>query len=271
MSTNTPIVSVLMTSYNREAYIEQAIQSVLASDLTDFELIICDDCSLDATVEIARKYASIDARVRVFEHNQNIGDYPNRNRAASYALGKYIKYLDSDDAMYPHTLSMMVNCMEQFPEAGFGLSSMPEPSRVYPVLLEPQKIYWEHFFGFGHFDRAPGSAIIKKSVFDDVGGFSGKRMIGDYEMWFTLARKYSMVKYPRELVWTRHHAGQEFQSAYAKQYPVLKKQVLDTALLHADCPLNQLQIKQVQRKIFLDNFKHKIQHLFSSFWRSLAS
>jgi hypothetical protein len=161
--------------------------------------------------------------------------------------------------------------MEQFPEAGFGLSSLPEPGRVYPVLLQPKEIYLEHFFGFGHFDRAPGSAIIKKSVFDAVGGFSGKRMIGDFEMWFTLARKFSMVKYPRELVWTRHHAGQEFQSAYAKQYPVLRKQVIDTALLHPDCPLNQTQIKLVQSKIFKDNIKYKIQHFFSSFWRSLAS
>jgi hypothetical protein len=266
---NTPIVSVLMTSYNREAYIEQAILSVLASIYADFELIICDDCSIDATLEIARKYAAIDPRIRVFEHSQNIGDYPNRNRAASYAIGKYIKYLDSDDAMYPHTLSMMVGCMEQFPNAGFGLSSMPEPGRFYPVLLEPKEIYWEHFFGFGHFDRAPGSAIIKKSVFDEVGGFSGKRMIGDYEMWFKLGRKFPMVKYPRELVWTRQHSGQEFQSAYAKQYPSLRKEVLETALSHPDCPLNEEQLNKVQRKIRKDNIKYKIQILISNIWHRL--
>ncbi len=261
-----PIVSVLMTSYNRAPYIGEAIESVLASVLTDFELIICDDCSSDQTVAIAKKYAAIDARVRVYEHAENLGDYPNRNRAASYAQGKYIKYLDSDDAMYPHTLQFMVACMEKFPEAGFGLSSMPEPGRSYPVLLQPREIYLEHFYGFGHFDRAPASAIIKKTAFDQVGGFSGKRMIGDYEIWFKLGRSFPMVKFTRELVWTRHHAGQEFQSAYAKQYPKLRAEVLDAALSHPDCPLHKTQVEQVYRKLKRDRVKDKIQSMLHWGW-----
>ena len=50
----------------------------------------------------------------------NLGDYPNRNKAASYAKGKYIKYLDADDLIYPHGLEVMVHTMEQFPKAGLG-------------------------------------------------------------------------------------------------------------------------------------------------------
>ncbi len=261
-----PIVSVLMTSFNRAAFIGEAIESVLSSHLTDFELIICDDCSTDETVSIAKKYASNDARIRVIEHTDNIGDYPNRNRAASYAKGKYIKYLDSDDAMYPHTLQFMVTCMERFPEAGFGLSSIPEAGRTYPVLLQPRETYLEHFYGFGHFDRAPASAIIKKSAFDQVGGFSGKRMIGDYEMWFKLGRSFPMVKFTRELVWTRHHAGQEFQSAYAKQYPILRQEVLDAAMSASNCPLNRNEIERIYRKLKRDRLKDKIQSILHWGW-----
>jgi len=87
-----PIVSVLMTSYNREDFIGEAIQSVLNSTFKDFELIICDDGSTDKTVEIARSFEKADPRVKVFINPKNLGDYPNRNQAASHATGKYLKY-----------------------------------------------------------------------------------------------------------------------------------------------------------------------------------
>src|SRR4051812_47750099 len=95
--TDLPLVSVLMTSYNREKYIAQAIESVIASTYSNLELIIVDDCSKDSTVSIARSYAENDKRVKVYVNEKNLGDYPNRNKAASYATGKYLKYVDADD------------------------------------------------------------------------------------------------------------------------------------------------------------------------------
>src|SRR5271156_3108445 len=104
-----------MTAYNREKYIAQAIDSILESTYKNFELIIVDDCSKDKTVEIAKGYAQKDSRVKVFINEKNLGDYPNRNKAASYANGKYLKYVDSDDVVYPTGLEVFVNSMEQFP------------------------------------------------------------------------------------------------------------------------------------------------------------
>src|SRR5438309_1057271 len=98
---SNPLVSILMTSYNRERYIAEAIESALKSTYTEFELIIVDDGSKDRTVEIARSFESKDKRVKVYVNEHNLGDYPNRNRAAGYATGKYIKYLDADDMIYP--------------------------------------------------------------------------------------------------------------------------------------------------------------------------
>ena len=65
MIVTKPLVSVLMTAYNREQYLAEAIESVLASTFTHFELIIADDCSTDRTVEIAKSYASRDSRVSI--------------------------------------------------------------------------------------------------------------------------------------------------------------------------------------------------------------
>ena len=87
-SSTTPLVSVLMTAYNREKYIAEAIESVLASTYTFFELIIVDDCSTDNTVLIAKSYQERDPRIKLFVNKQNLGDYPNRNVAASFASGE---------------------------------------------------------------------------------------------------------------------------------------------------------------------------------------
>ena len=75
---------------------------MLASSYQDWELIIVDDVSTDTSAAIAKSYEKKDARIKVYVNEQtNLGDYPNRNKAASYAKGKYIKYLDADDIDIP--------------------------------------------------------------------------------------------------------------------------------------------------------------------------
>lgn len=113
-SDHNVFISVLMTAYNREKYISQSIESVLSSTHNDFELIIVDDCSKDKTVEIAKWYEKTDSRIRVYVNEENLGDYPNRKKAVTFASGKYIKYLDSDDIMYPSCLETMVTSVSIF-------------------------------------------------------------------------------------------------------------------------------------------------------------
>lgn len=204
-----PLVSVLMTSYNREDYIAEAIESVLSSTYENYELIIVDDCSKDNTVAVAEKYAAKDTRIKVYINKQNLGDYVNRNKAAGYANGKYIKYWDSDDIMYPHCLDVMVRCMEQFPGAGFGLIKphMHPYNTPYPFVIEkPFEVYvTQHNL----FSNSPGSAIIVREVFNKLGGFSGKRYIGDFEFWLKISQQYAMVVIPGFLGWDRTHDNQE--------------------------------------------------------------
>lgn len=258
--TTRPILSVLTTAYNREKFIADAIQSVLASSFTDFELIVVDDHSTDRTVEIARDFEAKDSRVRVYVNEKNLGDYPNRNEAASYARGKYIKYLDSDDIVYPHGLGFMVNSMEQFPDAGFGLASRADDYRCYPVCISPAEIFMENFKGYGHFYRAPGSSIMKREVFEKEGGFSGERMIGDLDLWLRLAKKYPMVKFPFDLYWNRIHDGQEFNTEYARRiYPVKTQLLIDQSLTDPACPLSTDQKAEILKGIRSNRKREKFR------------
>jgi len=247
-----PLVSVLMTAYNREKYIAEAIESVLASTYTNFELIIVDDCSKDDSVNIARSYAAKDERIKVYVNEKNLGDYPNRNRAASYAKGKYIKYVDADDLIYPHSLDIMVKNMENFPEAGWGLLSLPQDEqRPFPFMLYPEEIYRRNYIEKKMvFHKAPLSAIIRKDVFDAVNGFKDVRHYGDSELWHRLSLKYPLVLLHDGLVWWRRHEDQEAKKRKDKWW--VGVETINAALenvLDKDCPLSEDDKKFVIRRL----------------------
>ncbi len=235
------MVSVLMTVYNREKYIRQAIESVLSSTFQDFELLLVDDGSSDSSVSIIRNFEKKDPRVKLHINEKNLGDYNNRNRAAQLATGKYLKYVDADDMIYPNGLEVMVNMMEQFPEAGYGLASLEQDkTRIYPFLLNGQEAYRRHYFEQPLFHKAPLSAIIKKDAFDTVGGFSGKRYLGDFEMWHLLSERFPALLMPQGVVWYREHDEQEMQNNRTDHSIPFKYLKCSEYLLKRDeCPLNE--------------------------------
>ena len=251
MEIQQPIVSVLMTAYNREQYIAEAIESVLASTYTNFELIIVDDCSVDNTIAIAKNFEASDSRIKVFVNEKNLGDYPNRNRAASYAKGKYLKYVDSDDLIKQAGLEKMVTAMEHFPEAAFGISQfIYNKEIIYPELLLPAEAYRQHYNGSEFFSYGPVGAIIKKEAFDKAGGFKEERYISDTELWLQLAAVYPTVKLPPGLVVWRQHPMQEYRYgnnsfSYLKlTYP------MDRAFLSSsNCPLGVVEIKRIKNRL----------------------
>ncbi len=245
------MLSVLMTAYNREQFIAEAIESVLESSFTNFELIIVDDCSTDNTVSIAQRYQSTDNRIQIFLNEKNIGDYPNRNKAASYAKGKYLKYVDSDDLVTKDGLEKMVNAMEQFPEAAFGISQfIVDKAIVYPQLIVQQEAYKQHYNGLELFSYGPVGAIIKRDLFNTVHGFNDERYVSDTELWLKLSAQYPVVKLVPGLVIWRQHALQEYKygndsfSYLGLTYPMDMKY-----LSRPQCPLNKAAIKKIKYRL----------------------
>ena len=234
-----PLVSIIITVFNREKYLPTAIESVLAQTLADFELIIVDDLSTDRSVEIARGYECIDPRIKVFINNQNLGDYPNRNHAASLARGRYIKYVDSDDAILPHCLEIMIQMMERHPQAGMLLWST-EGESCYPFMLSPIEVYRRAFFEGKRMERAPLSLCIRREVFAALGGFDTRCRLGaDGEFCYRVARYYPLLYGPHGLVFYRVHSGQIVSttndSAYRHHSELFL--IVFAALRHPDCPL----------------------------------
>ena len=113
MEEKTPLVSVVMSCYNAEAYLCQAIDSILAQTFHDFEFIVWDDGSIDRTAEIVKSYS--DPRIRYFYHS-NSGLGATLRFACEKARGKYIARMDADDVALPERLAKEVAYMERHEE-----------------------------------------------------------------------------------------------------------------------------------------------------------
>src|SRR5215212_10104103 len=108
----TPRVTVGIPVYNGAKYLGQAIESVLAQTFADFELIICDNASTDATAAIALDYAARDPRVRYARNRENLGVGRNFNRLIELGMGQYFKWLAADDVIAPEFLERCVEALD---------------------------------------------------------------------------------------------------------------------------------------------------------------
>ena len=128
-SAPTPLISVLMPAYNAEGFIAQAITSIQAQDVLDWELIIVDDGSTDGTTQIVQQFVVNDPRIRTFSQT-NAGPSMARSKALSLACAPITYFLDSDDRIRPGALRRFVDTFQQHPEcvAVYG----------YKVRIAPQ-------------------------------------------------------------------------------------------------------------------------------------
>ena len=109
-------ISVIMSVYNGEDYLSEAIESVLAQSFKDFELIIINDCSTDGTSDILAHYAALDSRVKVHTNEENLRLPSSLNKAISFSEGKYIARMDADDICLPDRLEKQFDFMEENPD-----------------------------------------------------------------------------------------------------------------------------------------------------------
>ncbi len=106
-----PRVSIGIPVYNGQHYLGEAIDAILTQTFKDFELIICDNASLDDTEKICRKYAAFDRRIRYYRNEKNIGPAHNFNLVYKYASGEFFKWAAHDDLLAPTFLEKCVEVL----------------------------------------------------------------------------------------------------------------------------------------------------------------
>ena len=116
MQKQTPLISVIMPLYNAERFVGESIENVLRQTVGDFELIVIDDASTDASAEIARAYAAKDDRIVLMHNELNSGAARTRNRALDAARGKFITFMDADDLCSPERFAKQLAFFERHPQ-----------------------------------------------------------------------------------------------------------------------------------------------------------
>lgn len=127
-----PLVSVVTPVFNGAEYLEECIESVLRQTYQNWDYTIVDNCSTDATVQIARRYAARDSRIRVLVHDEFLRAIPNHNRAFAQISpqSKYCKMVFGDDWLFPECLERMVAVAEKYPSVGLVSAYAIEGRRV---------------------------------------------------------------------------------------------------------------------------------------------
>lgn len=110
---SSPLVSIIVPTYNVEKYIAQTIECVLSQTFTDWELVITDDCSKDSTVKIIEKYTQEDERIKLHLLSNNSGAAAARNNSIEKASGRFIAFLDGDDWWYPEKLEKQMRFIQE--------------------------------------------------------------------------------------------------------------------------------------------------------------
>lgn len=113
-------ISIIMSVYNGEEYLAEAIDSVLRQSFRDFELIVINDCSTDRTAELLKQYEAQDTRVKVHTNEVNLRLPSSLNKAISLAEGKYIARMDADDICMPDRFEKQYAFMEAHPDVALS-------------------------------------------------------------------------------------------------------------------------------------------------------
>ncbi|MGD0230638.1 MAG: glycosyltransferase family A protein [Syntrophorhabdales bacterium] len=200
------MVSVIITTYNRRRFLEEALASVLRQDYKDREVIVVDDGSTDDSAEVVRGLP-----VR-YEWKENGGVSSARNHGIRRAEGDYLAFLDVDDLWKREKLSIQMAAMEA---GGYGISYTDEIWLRNGRRLN-QKMRHCKYSGF-IYDRclplciiSPSSAVFKREVFNEVGFFDESLPVcEDYDMWLRICSRYPVLFIPRPLIVKRGgHADQ---------------------------------------------------------------
>jgi glycosyltransferase involved in cell wall biosynthesis len=194
-------VSVIIPTYNRLPMVKEAVDSVLAQNFEDFELIVVDDGSTDGTAEEIKRYGG---RVRLLQVPQNRGVSVARNRGILKARGKYIAFLDSDDLWVKGKLKTQVAFMEDNPQYPLCYTDeiwIRRGKRVNPKLRHAKYSGWIFEKCLPLCIISPSSALIKRTLFSKVGLFDEALPVcEDYDLWLRITTRYPVFFINKKLI-----------------------------------------------------------------------
>lgn len=232
-----PVVSILMPVYNAERYLDDALQSIFAQTLNDFELIVIDDASTDGSLNILNSYT--DLRLRVVRHKSNMGIVDALNNGLKEARGEYFARIDADDIAHPERLQMQLDYLNQNPQVGIvgswihGFGDVRrEYVHRYPVTDDHIKASLLFESPFAH-----PTVMIRRAALERLDQYYSPNFpyVEDWELWTRLIRSGEASNIPKPLLKYRIHAKSSSQQ-FTQLQCASKLKLLQRIYSDADLP-----------------------------------
>jgi glycosyltransferase involved in cell wall biosynthesis len=208
----TPLVSVVLATYNRVKVLEDTLRMVLAQTFDDFELIVCDDGSTDGTPALMAEWARRDARVRYVRQPRNLGGWPPNVRSGiALAQAEFVAVLYDGDVYDPRLLERWLAALQAHPEAAFvfnaynrlGVDGRIEKTyRVHLDSCVPGRVLLGLYFRRWHFTSPVwGTVMLRKSKYLAAGGLDIRFwFFADAELYLRLAETNCVAYIPEPLI-----------------------------------------------------------------------
>jgi glycosyltransferase involved in cell wall biosynthesis len=255
-----PKVSVIIPTYNRLSMLKEAVESVLAQDFEDMELIVVDDGSTDGTGEEMKGYGG---RVKVLQHSENRGVSVARNRGILLAKGKYIAFLDSDDLWVKGKLKIQVTFLDDNPPYPLCYTDeiwIRKGKRVNPKIKHSKYSGWIFEKCLPLCTISPSSAVMRKTLFSKVGLFDEALPVcEDYDFWLRVSARFPIFFINRKLIIKRGgHPDQLSQRSWGNdRYRVIALEKI----------LSEPHLTPEEREFVLEEMKKKCQILSNGFFK----
>lgn len=206
-----PKISVCVPTYNRAPLLGNFLSSILDQTYTDFEVIVSDNCSTDATQEIVASFA--DSRLRYYRNEANIGPYPNMNRLVALARGEYVCIVHDDDLYAEEFLQRESEMLDRHPHVGMVHCAVREVDiegsfrqtvRAYPTtrVLPGQQEFVRYLQGH---NVCCSSVMARRTLFQDAGPFETSYLCADFLMWMKFALRADVAYIADPLLEMRVH------------------------------------------------------------------
>lgn len=197
-----------MSVHNRQAYLAQALDSILCQSFSSFEFIVIDDASTDDTADILADYARRESRIHLLSNQKNMGLAWSLNRGLKQANGRYIARMDADDISLPLRLEKQISFMEEHPRVGvlgtaveiIDSAGLVIGQRIYPP--DPIVIRWRLAF---ENPLSHPTVMIRRSLLQDTPYNSDLNTAQDYDLWCRLGLRTGFANLPQPLLRFRKH------------------------------------------------------------------
>jgi glycosyltransferase involved in cell wall biosynthesis len=255
MNNPTPLVSVVMPTYNAERFLSQAVNSILAQTYTNFELILVDDGSTDQTPVLLHDYRIREPRVVLHTFEKNSGIAAALNQGLSLAQGKYYARMDADDISLPGRLEQQVAYLETHPAVGVlgcGATVIDAAGRQHQRLVFPSShrlLCWSLCF---YSPLIHPAVMIRGELLRSAGGYLATAAHAeDYELWARLSALTQLANLPNRLLLLRK-SGENVstqQSADFLKAGITVSQGMFRSLIGQDLPITPFELTLRPRRI----------------------